>query len=106
MDVPDKRGEEMSDMIERDDVLAIIADIKKEYPTHSVPDAEAKVALRKAADKIRAIDAVSVVRCKECKWFDAGENESDSWHLCTRHIGQYINVSDDDYCSYGERSRR
>lgn len=61
MDVPDKRGEEMSDMINRDEVLAIIADLKKDYPTHSVPDAEAKVALRKAADKIRAIDTVSVV---------------------------------------------
>ena len=51
----------MSDMINRDEVLAIIADLKKDYPTHSVPDAEAKVALRKVADKIRAIDAVSVV---------------------------------------------
>ena len=61
MDVPDERGEEMSDMIERDEVLAIIADLKKNYPTHSVPDAEAKVALRKVAEKIRAIDAVSVV---------------------------------------------
>ena len=58
MDVPDKRGEEMSDMINRDEVLAIIAELKKEYPTHSVPDAEAKVALRKAADKIRAIEVV------------------------------------------------
>jgi len=61
VDVHDERGEEMSDMISRDEVLAIIAELKKEYPTHSVPDAEAKVALRKAADKIRAIDAVSVV---------------------------------------------
>ena len=103
MDVPDKRGEEMSDMINRDEVLAIIADLKKDYPTHSVPDAEAKVALRKVADKIRTIDAVCVVRCKECKWFDAGENESDSWHLCTRHFGKYINFAEDNYCSYGER---
>ena len=47
--------------------------------------------------------SIDIVRCKECKWFDAGENESDSWHLCTRHFGKYINFAEDDYCSYGER---
>ena len=50
------------------------------------------------------IDAVSVVRCKECKWYDNGQNESDSWNCCTRHFGHYIDVNDDDFCSYGERS--
>ena len=53
MDVPDKRGEEMSDMIERDEILAIIEAVKREYVTHSVPDTEARVALRKVADIIR-----------------------------------------------------
>lgn len=50
--------------------------------------------------------AVDILRCKECKWFDADENESDSWHLCTRHFGMYINFAEDDYCSYGERKER
>lgn len=45
-----------------------------------------------------------IVRCKACKWLDKGENESCSWSMCTRHFGQYINVSDDDFCSYGEVS--
>lgn len=44
-----------------------------------------------------------LVRCKECRWLDKGENESCSWSMCTRHIGQYINVNADDFCSYGER---
>ena len=44
-----------------------------------------------------------LVRCKECRWLDKGENESCSWSMCTRHFGQYINVSADDYCSYGEK---
>ena len=46
---------------------------------------------------------VSVVRCKACKWYDNGQNESDSWNYCTRHFGHYIDVNDDDFCSYGER---
>ena len=46
---------------------------------------------------------IDIVRCKECRWLDKGENESCSWSMCTRHIGQYINVNADDFCSYGER---
>lgn len=49
------------------------------------------------------VSADTLVRCKECRWLDKGENESCHWSMCARHIGQYINVSDDDYCSYGER---
>ena len=89
----------MSDMINRDEVLAIIADLKKDYPTHSVPDAEAKVALRKVADKIRAIDAVSVVRCKECKHRTYCYGEV---HMTNKR--QTVNIHKDiDFCSYGER---
>lgn len=42
----------------------------------------------------------SIVRCRECYHYDKGENESESWQYCRflRH-----NVSDDDYCSFGER---
>ena len=47
---------------------------------------------------------IDIVRCKECRWLDKGENESCSWSMCTRHFGQYINVNTDDFCSYGERS--
>ena len=46
---------------------------------------------------------IDIVRCGECKWYDNGQNESDSWNYCTRHFGHYIDVNDDDYCSYGER---
>ena len=46
---------------------------------------------------------VPLVRCKECRWLDQGENESCSWSICTRHFGQHIDVNADDYCSHGER---
>ena len=93
MDVPDKRGEEMSDMINRDEVLAIIADLKKDYPTHSVPDAEAKVALRKAADKIRAIDAVSVVHGE---WIDEHEDGHGYWVGTCSRCGKARRI--DNFC--------
>lgn len=46
---------------------------------------------------------IDIVRCKECRWLDKGENESCSWSMCTRHFGQYINVNADDFCSYGDK---
>ena len=51
-------------------------------------------------DVAPTIDAVEVIRCKDCKYF---ENHCD----CVKHsadiLGYVIEVTDDDYCSYGER---
>lgn len=44
-----------------------------------------------------------IVRCKDCRWFDSGKNDSCEWHFCTRHLGIYPNFDADDFCSYGER---
>lgn len=43
-------------------------------------------------------DAVSVVRCKECKWAKA--NGTYQW--CGR-LDSTARITADDYCSYGER---
>ena len=44
------------------------------------------------------IDAVPVVRCKDCKWF----YESDTVICCEKHTGLAL-ARKDDYCSHGER---
>lgn len=41
------------------------------------------------------VDAVPVIRCKDCKHCDEGE--------CWKYLGIYDVVSDMDYCSRGER---
>ena len=50
-------------------------------------------------DKFPTIDAVSVVRCRECKHCDP-EN-----HHCDHHMGTAapLRRKPDDFCSYGER---
>ena len=52
------------------------------------------------------IDAVSVVRCKECKYY-AEHNELyiNEPTTCVKHsaINHYVVVDADDFCSYGER---
>ena len=45
-------------------------------------------------------DFAEVVRCKDCRWYDKGENVADSWELCKRHKH---NTEDDGYCHHGER---
>lgn len=43
------------------------------------------------------IDAVPVVRCKDCKWFIY---DDDVDYVCAQ-IGKYMGFN--DFCSYGER---
>lgn len=47
--------------------------------------------------KAPPIDAVPVVRCKDCKWFIW---DDDVDYVCAQ-IGKYMGF--DDFCSYGER---
>jgi len=50
-------------------------------------------------DLAPTVDAVPVVRCKDCKHYDRGE----CYHpRHERHL-QSIRQEDDDFCSYGER---
>lgn len=50
------------------------------------------------------VDAVPVVRCKECKWF--ADNNDGDWFGCWLFQAIQIIPEDtpkpDDYCSYGE----
>lgn len=50
-------------------------------------------------EDIQTVDAVPVVRCRECKYCDP-EN-----HHCDHHMGTAapLRRKPDDFCSYGER---
>lgn len=48
-------------------------------------------------------DVVEVVRCKDCKYNTKGDNESEFWNICTLRPRVYVPVSDEDYCSRGEK---
>lgn len=50
--------------------------------------------------KAPAVDAVRVVRCKDCKWFYNGYD----MRCCTNHTGlALIKPDGSSFCSYGER---
>lgn len=66
-----------------------------------------KRVLTEAADRLEEMDErialmgePPAVRCRECKWYDKGSNEVDSWARCSR---MRVDVYDDFYCEAGER---
>ena len=59
-----------------------------------------KSCVRMTIQRMPTIDAIEVVRCKDCKYQDKGENESESWNVCNL---LHFSIDDDDYCSSGER---
>lgn len=51
-----------------------------------------------AIDDAPTIDAVPVVRCRDCKWYKTMYCKMDRW---TDLVTVYV-AKKDDYCSYGE----
>ena len=90
MDVLNKWGEEMSRYIDADDVANAIY--------HHFPSVRTMADARSVIEEVPTIEAVSVVRCKECKWAKA--NGTYQW--CGR-LDSTARITADDFCSYGER---
>lgn len=60
--------------------------------------------IKKSMEATKTVDAVPVVRCKDCKWF-ADNNDGDwfgCWLFQTIQIIPEDTPKPDDYCSYGE----
>lgn len=53
---------------------------------------------RKLMEDAPAVDAVPVVRCKDCKWLYDGMDD----YCCCSHRG-LVRICEDSFCSYGER---
>ena len=86
----------MADLIERD---ALLDKMEGRYKFSS---GQAHKAYGIAIDDIcdaPAVDAVPVVRCKDCRYFSAEDMPS-----CTSAYGM-TDPEQDDFCSYGERRK-
>lgn len=46
------------------------------------------------------VDAVSVIRCRECKYAKNAKVNKKGFRICS---ASHMEIVDDDYCSYGER---
>ena len=60
-------------------------------------------AMEQVIDDCPTIDAVEVVRCKECYFVNCYDELSPRYE-CTRMLGS-LQVKPDDFCSYGKRRK-
>ena len=51
---------------------------------------------------VKALDAVPVVRCLECKHYATADFDGDILCGCTLHSAM-LDITPDSFCSYGER---
>ena len=49
------------------------------------------------------VDAVPVVRCRECKYAKNAKVNKKGYRICP---ASHMEIVDDDYCSYGEREEK
>ena len=66
-----------------------------DYYHHST-DAQ-HAALREALGRVESVDAVRVVRCKDCRWHN-NQNGATGWMPCRE-----MQTPNDYYCASGER---
>ena len=84
------------------DALLWLTDMTKDI---NYADGETLLYQDSAIENIKAlpsVDAVEVVRCKNCKYFDSGTDEDGKlFFKCLGWV--YGGTSEDDFCSHGER---
>lgn len=87
----------MSDLISRSELLK-----KRTYMWDEVLGTEACVCVDDIEDAL-AVDAVPVVRCKDCKHWGCYGGEDSHKGDCSELVGLESCMYEDDFCSYGER---
>ena len=91
----------MSDLISRRAAIKAIEDLPNCYNGYS--DTYDKAYIIGMLEEVPTIDAVSVVRCKECKHFVISEG------VCSLLSNNYeppVYCGDEDFCSWGRRKER
>ena len=91
----------MADLIDRQAALDMVRGLEERY-VNNLPPMIDKADAYKALDALPSVDAVEVVRCKDCKYFDSGTDEDGKlFFKCLGWV--YGGTSEDDFCSHGER---
>lgn len=94
----------MAEYIKRQSVHAMVKSLKQYSWTSPVSnETHVTVAVDDMAleiDKIPAADAVRVVRCKNCEYGKDAKVNKKGYRICP---ASHMEITDDDFCSYGER---
>lgn len=92
----------MSDLIRRGDLLKPDEESDKLLIIGSGKTvALAERLMKRKIETVPAVDAVEVVRCRECKHFWSPDKDLYT-PICRKHRG-LVDPTEESYCSYGER---
>lgn len=97
-----ERRMRLNDLISRQETINKILEYFIEYHGGAFREDDQR-ALIEVFKKMPTVDAESVIRCKDCRYYDYGENPSETWSVCTAHINCYIETCADNFCSWAER---
>ena len=89
----------MARWIDADKALKVVFDQGLAHPNAYHLTNYATLILREAP----TVDAVEVVRCRECKHYDTADFDGDILCGCTLHSAM-VDITPDSFCSCGERS--
>lgn len=88
------------DLIDRQAAIQAVMDLP-DCP-NGYSDTYDKACIVGMLEEVPSIDAVEVVRCKDCKYFDSGTDEDGKlFFKCLGWV--YGGTSEDDFCSHGDR---
>ena len=90
------------------DKAALLNTIATEVHYDSERPLEMYAKLLSVVNDAPTIDAVEVVRCKDCKFFDHDDFGKGEEYWCKHFVSTYDNthchkVMEDDFCAWGER---
>lgn len=74
-----------------------------EMPDHQGINFDVRAVSVSSIDIAQTIDAVPVVRCKGCRFYEHGVCELHSEWPDQYSTGHLLHMAMDDFCSYGER---
>ena len=72
----------MDEYIKREEALALVRPDAPEDEKTAVTIATAKKLVRSILHRTPSADVAPVVRCKDCLFWESGENECESWEWC------------------------
>lgn len=89
-----------NDLISRSDLLELLEEqYKHNLHFHKRERAAGFQGAYQLVYDAPAVDAVPVVRCRDCKWGNNYDHDCNKWE-CSRSLGSG-RIREDDYCSYG-----
>lgn len=90
----------MKEYIERAFAVQELEVLRQAYEMHDDCDELVARRCRNAVSALPAADVAPVIRCEECRYYQNAKINKKGFLICP---ASGMEITEDDYCSYGER---